>query len=286
MPERIEATRKIIRYWHYISGGCLGTGAGYSGAFAFLSPDDTERVYRAPDTALAGFQRLDPAAAQAVWLAGYECITDHATTPITAFPCLDFGLADRNIGSGGDGYAEEMFPAVIAPTHADGTESVTGADLVTRIAGFVSSSLTAERSSDVPAVTVGSTDAGHVALDASASGRVASVADCYVSITGQVFLPFGGGTFEVTPGVPAVETHLTRPGQRANLLDASGNGSDLDLAFVGGGTAGNDLRMPGNDRVRISWADRTAVPGEGIREACVRDRCATTSRCAAKLSAG
>ena len=78
-PERIDATREIIQFFDYISGGYSGTGAGYPGAFGYLTPGENDRVYLAPnmsfDFSLVGFNGMTPEQAEATWLAEFAALT-------------------------------------------------------------------------------------------------------------------------------------------------------------------------------------------------------------------
>ncbi|SCY12366.1 M10 family metallopeptidase C-terminal domain-containing protein [Paracoccus tibetensis] len=269
MPERIETTREIIKYYDYISGGYSGTGAGYPGAFGFLSPAEMNQVYLAPnmsfDFTLIGWLGLTPDQATARWLAEYETLTAHADTPIIAFPWHDYGLTNWDIGSPQQVYTEEMFLTIIRRAFADGTEFVTGADLANRIRSFQASALEATREGNMLSLRVNSTDAGRFALDVSDEGRIQSVANWYAWNESKVFLDRDGGQFNVVLGPNAADvTRVSDLPQRADLLSVTGNGTNLSFAFEGRGSAAVTLRTQGSDIVRITGTDE-GTPEAGGR---------------------
>lgn len=267
-PENVDATREMIRFYDYLSGGFSGVGAGYPGAFGFLTPGETERVYLAPnvsfDFSLIEFQGMTPAQATAVWLSEYARITGNATAPIIAFPWHDYGPTNWDLGGSNVTYTLEMFEALIGQAAADGAEFVTGADLADRIASFAASSLTTSRSGNVVTATVASSDAGHFALDLGKEGKIASVAGWYAYDDDSVFLPRSGGTFGITLGTtPADVTHINDPGQRNELISLSGDGTDLNFVLAGASDVHIDLKTQGSQRIKITGADDAGFETDG-----------------------
>ena len=59
----------------------LADGAGYPGAIGYLTPDDMNSVYIAPNTSfdftLVGFQKLTPEQAEAAWAKEWAALTAH-----------------------------------------------------------------------------------------------------------------------------------------------------------------------------------------------------------------
>ena len=267
-PESIDTTREIIRFYDYLSGGYSGQGAGYPGAFGYLTPGETEKVYLAPnmsfDFSLIDFKGLTPEQAEQVWLEEYTDATGNATAPIIAFPWHDYGPTNWDLGDGAGGYTLAMFEAVLSRAHADGTEFVTGADLADRIESFAASSLTATRAGNVITATVTSEDAGHFALDVSDEGSIASVTDWYAYSDKAVLLPRAGGTFQITLGAtPADVTHISELAQRSELISADGDGTDLDFVFIGRGDVHVDLRTQGSQAIKVSGADGGGLDASG-----------------------
>ena len=258
-PERLDASREMIKFYDYLSGGYSGIGAGYPNAFGYLTPADTGGVYLAPnmsfDFSLIEFQNLTPEQARAQWLKEFASITDHGNTPITVFPWHDYGLTDWDLGGSVDySYPLEMFEIVISTAAASGAEFVTGQDLADRIDSFHNSGLTATQSGNVITATVASSDAGNFALG-TGDGRIASVANWYAWDEDQVFLPRAGGTFQITLGAtPADVTHISELPMRAELLSVSGNGKNLSAKVHGNGEMEITLASQGSQAVVITGA--------------------------------
>ncbi len=261
-PEMIATSREIIRFYDYMSGGYSATGAGFPGAFGYLSAEEDTRVYLAPnmsfDFSLIQFLGLTPELATAVWSAEYEEITANATTPIIEFPWHDYG--PTNFSEGYD-YPLEIFENVIARAYADGTEFVTGQQLADRIEAFSASELVVERTGDIVTATLNSPDAGHFALDMGSEGTIASVEGWYAWNDTSVLLPVNGGTFVVNIGAAEDVTHVTSLPGRAKLVSVIGDGSALAVTFEGRGDTLVSLRDQGSDIVHVTGVDGAAFAG-------------------------
>ncbi|MTE01494.1 hypothetical protein GIY56_14490 [Paracoccus sp. YIM 132242] len=258
-PERLDATREMIGFFDYLSGGYSGTGAGYPGAFGYLTPGEKGQVYLAPnmsfDFSLVGWGGMTPQQAEAAWLKEFSTLTANGTTPILAFPWHDYGPTNW-LNDPAQVYNLQMFQSLIAAAAAGGAEFVTGKDLADRIDSFAASTLTATRAGNVVTATVGSSDAGNFALDMGKEGRIASVANWYAWDEDSVFLPRAGGTFQVTLGSTIADvTRIAALPMRGELISVTGNGSDLNFSFQGKGEVLVDLKTQGNIPVRITGAD-------------------------------
>ncbi|WP_234450686.1 M10 family metallopeptidase C-terminal domain-containing protein [Paracoccus sp. MC1862] len=267
-PERVGATREMIKFFDYLSGGYSGVGAGYPGAFGYLTPGETEHVYIAPnmsfDFSLIGWYGMTPQQAEAAWLAEYDKLVGGATTPILAFPWHDYGPTNWNIGDPAQVYSLQMFESLLARAAAGGAEFVTGQDLADRIDSFAHSRLTTSRAGDVLTVKVESTDAGNFALDVGKEGKIASVANWYAWDDDSVFLPKQGGTFQITLGPQAADvTHVAALPMRGDLISVSGNGTDLDFTFIGRGNVLVELASQGARPIHIKGADGASLPSAG-----------------------
>lgn len=267
-PEQVDATREIIKYYDYLSGGYSGVGAGFPGAFGYLTPDETEKVYLAPnmsfDFSLIGFKGMTPEQATAVWLEEYDSITSNATTPIIAFPWHDYGPTNWDLGEPGQVYTRQMFDTLIGRAAADGTEFVTGEDLAQRIESFAASSVTTSRTGDVVTATVTSSDAGHFRLDMGSEGTIASAANWYAYNSDSVFLPRAGGTFKVSLGqTPANATHINELGQRNDLISVSGDKVDLAFSFEGRSDVYIDTKDDLPYRAAITGAQDASFASDG-----------------------
>ena len=237
-PETLDTSLEIIRFFDYLSGGYSGEGAGYPGAFGYLTPDQ-KTVYLAPnmsfDFSLVDFQKLTPDEAAAVWAAELDDITTYADTPIIAFPWHDYGPTEWSFDGEASSYTYEMFDTFLALAHASGTEFVTGKDLAERIETFENSELTLQRVGDTITAQVVSGDAaGRFALDVGE--QISAVSGWYAWDETQVFLPQGGGQFDITVGGEAEDvTRLTSLPNRSELVALSGDGRNLLAEIDGGG---------------------------------------------------
>ncbi|WP_176559242.1 hypothetical protein [Rubellimicrobium roseum] len=267
-PESIDTTREIIKYYDYLSGGYSGIGAGYPGAFGFVTPGETSQVYLAPnmsfDFSLIGFKRMTPEQATEYWLKEYESITKNGTAPIISFPWHDYGPTNWEDGNPDITYTLAMFETLIGRAAADGAEFVTGADLAARIRSFASSTLVTSRSGDVVTATVGSASSGHFALDMGKEGRIASVEGWYAYDDDSVFLPRSGGTFKVSLGpTPADVTHINHIGQRNELISVTGDGTALGFTLVGRSDVHIDMKGETDQRVSVTGADTARIATDG-----------------------
>ncbi|MFP7671917.1 hypothetical protein ACG74X_01035 [Marivita sp. S0852] len=244
-PETLDTSREIIRFFDYMSGGYSGEGAGYPGAFGYLTPDLQDAVYLAPnmsfDFSLIQFQNKTPEEAAAIWSEEFADITNNGATPIIAFPWHDYGPTEWGFGGEPSLYTFEMFDNFLAGAHEAGTEFVTGQDLAERIATFEDSELTLSRADDVLMANIVSGDAaGRFALDVGE--QIASVAGWYAWDDTQVFLPQNGGQFDITLGVPTDDvTRLTALPDRAELVSVTGDGRELHAVIYGDGVASLSL---------------------------------------------
>jgi serralysin len=266
-PENLQTSLEIIQYFNYLTGGYSATGAGYTGAFGFLTPDNTNKVYFAPnvsfDFSLIGFRNLTPEQAEAVWTQEYKAIVGKGTTPIIHWPWHDYGPTQWNVGDGPPKYTLAMFTNFIQRAYADGAEFVTGADLAQRIQSFVASDITISQENGKLVATVTESDVGKFALNVETNQVIASVDNWYAFDGAKVFLPKDGGTFAITLGSQAADvTRIAELPMRAELLSANGNGTDLDFALNGRGDVKVDLKAWGTDSVIATGADSGKLSGE------------------------
>jgi len=269
MPERLPTSEAILQYYEYLSGGYASVGAGYPGAFGYLTPawDDTGQVYLAPnmsfDFTLVQFQRKTPPEALAAWQAEFSRLMDNAELPVVIWPWHDYG--PTNWGNGG--YTTEMFTQFIATASAAGAEFVTLADLAARIRSFERTSVNWTTAGNVVTATVTSTDAGRFALDLDNIGSqvISSVAGWYAYDSDSVFTPRNGGTFAITLGAaPADVTRISSLPMRADLLSVSGDGSNLSFSMIGGGDVGITLRTQGANVVSVQGAMSGTLTGSNL----------------------
>jgi Ca2+-binding RTX toxin-like protein len=246
-PEYLATAEQIIPYFDYLSGGYSAAGAGYPGAFGYLTPawDDTGKVYIAPnmsfDFTLVQFKKLTAAQALAQWQTEFATLTAHADVPVIVWPWHDYGPTNWDK----DGYTQAMFTNFIAAAANAGSEFVTLADLAQRIESYEKASIDYSVSGNVVTATVTSNDAGKFALDIDNLGtqKIASVAGWYAYDNDSVFTDRDGGIYTITLGATQAEvTHITDLGDRNELVSLTGDGTNLGFTIVGEGKVVIDLK--------------------------------------------
>ena len=247
-PEKLPTSEEIIQYFDYLSGGATTVGAGYPGAFGFLTPDQ-DSVYFAPnlwfDFTLIGFgipvadgnggfvpQPLTAAEAEVEWIRQYNEVTSHSNKPIVLMPWHDYGPTNFY----NDGYTESMFTSLIREAYNDGAEFVTLDDASQRIKAFEQSQLFVETSGNTITAEVIGSNVGDFALDVSGNRTIQSVDNWYAYDNNSVFIPKNGGQFTINLGVTQDDvTRITSLPMRAELESLSGDGKDLNYSFFGEG---------------------------------------------------
>lgn len=241
--ETLPTSRNIIQYFDYITGGYSGIGAGYPGAFGYLTPDLTGSVYLAPNTSfdftLADYQKLGAAGASAAWAAEWNKLTANADLPIVLWPWHDYGpTLWQTDPPNASPYSLQMFTDWIQRAYQSGAEFVTGADLAGRIKSFDASAVTSSVSGDVISATVTSPHAGTFALGVGDTGGrvIKNVAGWYAYDGNRVFLPETGGGYTITLGTSQDDvTHISALPMRGNLLSVTGDGRDIAFSMAGEG---------------------------------------------------
>jgi serralysin len=272
MPEGLETARAIMAYADYLSGGASMVGAGYPGAFGYLTPEDMSTVYIAPNTSfdftLMGWLGLTPAEAELKWAAEWQQLSANSDLPIVVWPWHDYGPTLWEVDPGQPSpYTLEMFTNFIANAYASGAEFVTLRDLAARIAAFEAASFTYAVSGDAITVTAapGTGQLGNFALDLDGlAGKViGSVTNWYAYDSDSVFLPSDGGTYTIVLGTAQDDvTHITSLGMRAQLVTVTGNGNDIAFTVNGEGLVTIDLKaVPGTVPV-INGASFVSLTGE------------------------
>lgn len=246
-PEYLATAKQIIQYHDYLSGGYASVGAGYPGAFGYLTPDydDTGQVYLAPnmsfDFTLVGFKQMTAAQALAAWKAEFAQLTAKADVPVVVWPWHDYGPTNWE----NSGYSSGMFTEMIKTAVAANAEFVTLEDLAGRIRSFEKSALSWKVEGSLVTATVASADAGRFALDLDNLGsqKIASVAGWYAYDEDSVFTDRDGGTYAITLGTQVADiTHITDLGDRNELVSISGDGTNLSATIIGEGKVVIDLK--------------------------------------------
>ncbi len=269
-PEKLPTATQIIQYFDYISGGASTFGAGYPGAFGYLTPELANKIYLAPnvsfDFTLAGWQNLTPAQAEEAWAKEWGALTNHAEVPIILWPWHDYGPTEWLIDPpAGSDYTTEMYTNFIARAAAAGTEFVTLADLAQRIESFEKSSIQTSVSGNVVTATVTGSDVGKFALDIDGGQTIQKVQNWYAYDSDSVFLARNGGQFAITLGAVADDvTHITALPARAELLAVTGDGTNLSFSAIGEGKLIIDLKNPAGLSLSVTGAEIVSLVGERL----------------------
>ncbi len=249
-PERLFTSELEIQYFNYLSGGAAFVGAGYPGAFGYITPALQDKIYLAPnmsfDFTLVGFQGKTPEQAYAAWLAEFSALTAHADTPVIVWPWHDYGPTRWSVDPGvASPYTLAMYTNFIAAAATAGAEFVTMLDLSERIKSLEKSSLTFTKTGDIISAKVTSVDAGKFALDLDHMGAqvIKNVAGWYAYDNDSVFLAKNGGDFTINLGTSGDDvTHIMALPARTELLSLSGDGVNLSFSVKGEGKLVIDLR--------------------------------------------
>jgi Ca2+-binding RTX toxin-like protein len=266
-PEYLATSRQIIQYHEYLTGGYASVGAGYPGAFGYLTPefDDSGRVYIAPnmsfDFTLIGFKQLTAEQALATWKAEFANLTTKADVPVVVWPWHDYGPTNWE----NNGYTQAMFTEFIKTAAAANSEFVTLEDLADRVRSFEKSSVTSSVNGNVITATVTSADAGHFALDLDNLGtqKITSVAGWYAYDDDSVFTDRDGGTYTITLGTTVADvTRIIDLGDRNELVSITGDGTNLAATIVGEGHVVVDLKNTAGLALTVTGATVVSRVGE------------------------
>jgi serralysin len=274
-PEKLPTSKEIIKYFDYLSGGATAVGAGYPGAFGFLTPDQNS-VYFAPnlwfDFTLIGFgipvadgkggfvpKPLTAAEAEAEWLRQYKEVTSHSNKPIVLMPWHDYGATNFN----NNGYSQQMFTSLIRQAYQNGAEFVTLDDASQRIKAFEKSQLFVESSGNTITAKVVGSNLGDFALDVSRNQTIKSVDNWYAYDNNSVFIPKNGGQFKINLGTtPDNVTHITQLPMRAELDSVTGDGTNLNYTFFGEGKV--VVQVANISSANLIGADRLNLNGSTV----------------------
>jgi Ca2+-binding RTX toxin-like protein len=271
-PEDLATALNILQYYNYLSGGSSTIGAGYPGAFGYITPAmaSADKVYLAPnvsfDFSLVEFQGMTPAQASAKWAQEWNELTRHTDVPIILWPWHDYAAAAWSYdGVQPSLYTTQMFTDFISRAYNAGAEFVTLADLADRISSFDDSSLTWARTSTTITATVSSPDAGKLALDLDNLGtqKIASVNGWYAYDNDSVFLDRDGGSYTINLGATVADvTHITSLPMRAELVSLTGNGTNLSFSVIGEGRVIIDLAALAGRSAVVAGATTVSLAGE------------------------
>ena len=279
-PESLATSQLIGQYFSYMTGGYTGVGAGYPGAFGYLTPG-SDKVYLAPNIkfdfslveALPEYGGgMNAAQAKAEWVREFNELSMKSDMPVFVWPWHDYGPTQWMVNPPAESpYTLEMYSEFLKYAHQQGTEFVTMADLAYRIkafekAGFsysfdsASNTMTATVTADVTANQIGT-----FALDVEKGKTIASVSGWYAYDEDSVFMDSDGGTFKIKLGnTPTDVTHITALPSRAQLLSVTGDGVNLDFSIKGEGKIVIDLVDPNGRQLTVTGADVASRNGDKL----------------------
>jgi Ca2+-binding RTX toxin-like protein len=102
-------------------------------------------------------------------------------------------------------------------------------------------------------------------INGAAGQVIQNAGNWYAYDSDSIFLPFGGGTFNVTLGAAQDDvTHINALPMRADLLSVTGNGANLAFAMTGDGVVGVHVKTPGANVVSIQGAPAATLNGTDL----------------------
>jgi serralysin len=271
-PETFDTAQLIQQYFPYMSGGASMLGAGYPGAFGYMTAGDTSSVYIAPNTSfdftLVGFQGKTAEEATAAWAAEWATLVSHADLPVVVWPWHDYGPTQWQINPPSTSpYTLPMFTSFIQTAYQAGAEFVTLADLAHRISAIEKATLDYSYDAGQNTITanVGSDGVGKFALDVSGTQKIKSVNNWYAYDEDSVFLGKTGGSYTINLGASQDDiSHISALPARAELLTISGDGTNLAFTVFGEGTVVIDLKNPSGASVQVTGASVTKLVGDHL----------------------
>src|SRR6202022_4270307 len=239
---------------------------------------DTGSVYIAPnitfDFTEIQFQNKTPAQALADWEALFNQLSAKSQVPVIVWPWHDYGPTNWNTNGTGSapGYTAQMYADFIAYAYKAGYEFVTAEDLAGRIAAQQKATLSETTNGNVITATITpdptAPDLGAMALNVinGAAGQVIQNAGTWYAYDSKsIFLPYGGGTFNVTLGTTQDDvTHIGALPMRADLLSVTGDGANLAFSMTGDGRLDVHVKTPGTNIVSIQGAPAATLTGANL----------------------
>jgi serralysin len=285
--DTVATSQQIEQYYQsvaggltgYVNGGWTGVGSGYPNAFGYIDPTNTGSVYIAPnitfDFSEIQYDKKTPAQALADWESLFNQLSSNSATPVIVWPWHDYGptnWSDNGPGTPGPGYTEAMFTDFIAYAFNAGYEFVTSEELAARIAAEQKATLSETTSGNVITATITpdptAPDLGAMALNVvnGAAGQVIQNAgNWYAYDSHSIFLPYGGGTFNVALGTTQDDvTHIDALPMRADLKSVTGNGSNLAFSMTGDGVVDVHVKTPGANIISIQGAPAATLTGDDL----------------------
>ncbi|WP_147023005.1 polysaccharide deacetylase family protein, partial [Microvirga aerophila] len=274
MPESLATAQLINDYYSYLSGGASLVGAGYPGAIGYLTPGagDLSSVYIAPnmsfDFTLIDWQSKTPEQAAAAWKAEWDSLTAHADLPVVVWPWHDYGPTQWSVdASNASKYNRAMFTSFIETAYKAGSEFVTLADLAQRVAAFEKAELNYnyDTTNNTISATLSQGDLGKFALDVSGTQKIQNVGNWYAYDDDSVFVGKMGGTYTIKLGTAQDDvTHIVALPSRAELIDVTGDGTNLNFSVVSEGIVVIDLKNPAGYALKVTGAEVVSLDGDRL----------------------
>ena len=240
-PETLEVDGQLDPYFEYLSGRYSNFGAGYPGAFGYLTPDYNMLYFS---------------------LNLYAALLSHASQPIVHWLWHDYGPTE---GSAGGLYSVTMYEETIAMAYNDGSKFATADDIWKRITAFQSVALDVTEN-DVITVDISAADIGQFSLELDSDRVIAHVDDWYAYDDDQVFMPQNGGRFVIHQGTAQSRvTHIVSLPMRSKLISLTGDGNALEFSFDGEGIVAVELNPAIADHYQVQGADGTTLFGNTLQ---------------------
>jgi Polysaccharide deacetylase len=262
-PETTATARDIGQYFHYLSGGTVGLGAGYLNALGYMTPSDQNLVYIAQNVASdfnqIGFYGKSAQQAEDFWTQEWTSITSHSPMPVAVWGIHDYGITEQSSSDGGPSlYSTQMYTDFWQMAYNANAEFVTLDDLSQRISAEQKAHITTQMVGNTITATVtpdpSAPDLGKFALNLdNGNGQVIkSVQNWYAYDQDKVFVPKDGGQFVITLGPTQDDvTHIDKLPSRADLLTVSGDGQSLNFQIDGQGEVDVHLKSPSSKQVAV-----------------------------------
>ncbi len=264
--ETLEVDWELNNYFEYISGRWSSLGAGYPGAFGYLTPDYDMLYFSLnmlPDYTLIVWQQNTPAQATQIWAEQYTDLLKHASQPIMHWLWHDYGPTSGV--SSVPPYTVEMFENTIALAYNKGSEFATADDIQKRIVALQAADLEASGSNTVT-VDLTAQNVGQFSLELDSDSTITAVENWYAYDDDQVFIPQTGGHFVIHQGGEQSQvTRIVSLPMRAKLISTAGDGTALSFVLEGEGTVSVELAPDLLNGYSATGADSTVL-SENILE--------------------
>ncbi|GBG31870.1 Hypothetical Protein FCC1311_080952 [Hondaea fermentalgiana] len=263
-PLNLASDTAMEKYYSstYFSTSVSKSGAGYEGAFGFMTPL-SKMVLMAPnlsfDFTFIEYQHLTTTQAEAAWLQEFDLATRFANRPIIhagvhpyAVVSYTYNSTKQTMELDSGLYSSAMFESLFETAYASNTEFLPLMTLNDRIRSYKSAWFrVVQLNGSALQVIVSSDDDSTEGFGAFAltmpdpALRIVSVDNWYAYSARDVFLPKAGGSFIIRTGAlsasPLACTRITEMSMRVKLESLTGDCSSLTATLQGPGKVRIDL---------------------------------------------